>query len=746
MRNTLIILFCLLSNIIGATTYYISPTGSDSNSGSSSSPWKTLAYACSKVTTPGDVIHVSAGKYTETSQGVLAVGVSVEGEGRSNTFITSNITDANAGTLYLASGTENTNGNQHISGIYFDGNNMTTYCAIWVRARGNVEISNCTFINYAKYGVRFHGEVSGKSPSTSVNYATGNSFHDNIATNNAYYEHGIGGGANVMITCQTGFLCYNNTISQSRATYTNGCGVKTEGWTRGFKIYNNTITCDINSDKNVTDSWDFAIECWGDVGSVSEGIEIYGNTLYNGEIDLAGRVTQKGSYAFGASIHDNYIGGSSFPTVNKIGIILEANTSLSDILIYKNHFKWVTEGIVNYCTLGSVLYNNISIYYNIFEEIGRNANGATQGLAISSRSVSGGTGFKVSNWHIYNNVFAASTRANCTQGVAIDLENQSSNTYSNIEIKNNIITGFEGGAFYNGTSGTIDNLSIQNNIFTACGKSNAPVLNTTPTNYTCNGNLTSDPLFVSASDFHLQSSSPAVGKGMSVSGVTVDYEGKSIKNPPSIGAYESGTTTQTPVQVIPVYQSSAVANATPTLLELTYDSSLGTIVPAASAFNVLVNSTARTVTNVAISGTKVQLTLASAIKYGDVVTVTYTKPATNSLQSTTGGLAASISGKPVTNNLASSTKDATTLTVTMAVSTHVHNIINVILTYSTTPTATNAPNAIQITDLTGKLLVQKLIDTGGTNILIPLNLAKGIYNIMTAGGTAQIVTKRFRVF
>jgi hypothetical protein len=174
---------------------------------------------------------------------------------------------------------------------------------------------------------------------------------------------------------------------------------------------------------------------------------------------------------------------------------------------------------------------------------------------------------------------------------------------------------------------------------------------------------------------------------------------------------------------------------------------LAAIVPAASSFNVIVNSLARAVSNVVISGSKVQLTLATAVKYGDLVTIAYTKPATNPLQSPTGGVAINISSQSVTNNLVSSTKDATPLTVTMAISpNHVHQILNIILTYSITPTAANSPEVIQITDLSGNLLIEKLLVTGATNILIPLNLASGIYNILMSAGGSQIASKRMIVY
>ena len=104
---------------------------------------------------------------------------------------------------------------------------------------------------------------------------------------------------------------------------------------------------------------------------------------------------------------------------------------------------------------------------------------------------------------------------------------------------------------------------------------------------------------------------------------------------------------------IPDYLSSLIENSTPSVLAMTYSTALANIVPAASAFSVLVNAKARTVNAVAVSGTKVQLTLASPVVYGDVVTVSYTKPSANPLQTASGGQAATISGKTVTNNVTS---------------------------------------------------------------------------------------------
>ena len=138
--------------------------------------------------------------------------------------------------------------------------------------------------------------------------------------------------------------------------------------------------------------------------------------------------------------------------------------------------------------------------------------------------------------------------------------------------------------------------------------------------------------------------------------VTVAYT-KPVSNPLQTASggqaatISAQTVTNNVLPLIPGYVSSAIQNATPGVLEMTYNLTLANIVPAASAFTVMVNSVARTVSAVAISGTKVTLTLASAVVYGDIVTVAYTKPASNPLQTASGGQAATISAQTVTNNI-----------------------------------------------------------------------------------------------
>ena len=157
---------------------------------------------------------------------------------------------------------------------------------------------------------------------------------------------------------------------------------------------------------------------------------------------------------------------------------------------------------------------------------------------------------------------------------------------------------------------------------------------------------------ISGTKVQLTLASPVVNGNV----VTVSYT-KPAVNPlqtASAGiaaSISAKTVTNGVTAAIPVYVSSAIASATPSLLEMTYNTSLANIIPATSSFSVLVNSVARAVNSVAISGTKVQLTLASPVVNGNVVTVSYTKPAVNPLQTASAGIAASISAMTVTNGV-----------------------------------------------------------------------------------------------
>jgi hypothetical protein len=161
-----------------------------------------------------------------------------------------------------------------------------------------------------------------------------------------------------------------------------------------------------------------------------------------------------------------------------------------------------------------------------------------------------------------------------------------------------------------------------------------------------------DPLFTASSVYTLQSHSPAAGVGVVINDYTTDYNGVAISSTPNLGAFQTTTST------IPVYVSSAVADATPTILVMTYNLTLENITPDPTAFTVLVNSGAIAVNSVAISGINVQLTLASPVTAGNTVTVAYTQPAINPIQTILGAQAVNLTAQSVTNNISFTTSYA----------------------------------------------------------------------------------------
>jgi hypothetical protein len=58
-----------------AATYYLSPTGSDGNSGTSASPWKTFNYAVPKLR-PGDTLILKDGTYSDSNSGFVSINCS----------------------------------------------------------------------------------------------------------------------------------------------------------------------------------------------------------------------------------------------------------------------------------------------------------------------------------------------------------------------------------------------------------------------------------------------------------------------------------------------------------------------------------------------------------------------------------------------------------------------------------------------------------------------------------------------
>jgi uncharacterized repeat protein (TIGR02059 family) len=126
-------------------------------------------------------------------------------------------------------------------------------------------------------------------------------------------------------------------------------------------------------------------------------------------------------------------------------------------------------------------------------------------------------------------------------------------------------------------------------------------------------------------------------------------------NAPDLGPFESGQTATVPTPSIS-YVDAEVKNTAPAVISVTFSKVLASVTPSVSSFSATVNSIKTAVSTVSISGSSALLTLPNPIKYGDVVTFTYTKPSTNPLQSTDGAFPDNLSNKPVVNSVAAPAK------------------------------------------------------------------------------------------
>jgi hypothetical protein len=529
MKNFLLIVLSAFCISLNGNTYYIDPSGNDmSGDGSKSNPWNSLSFACGKVTGPGDIIHVNRGVYTESSVCRLAEGVSIEGDGKSS-VIRSHYQDPEVygEFLVLLSGSL-TDGNQSISKIRIDGDNLTGYRAILVYNRNNVSIHDCEIVDFLYSGIYYaHG------------YTTGNTLYNNTISNcgGCIPARSSGHHYNVTVNQVEKMLIYNNVITQNqRPIGSNGGCIGGTGGLRDSRIYNNTVTAQLANEVN----WTFAFEFWN-----VQGLEMSGNTI-TGTIDF-GKECSKGNYDYTLYFHHNTVGWDEVQdAVTVVGLELERVSE--SVIISGNLFKGLAYPVY-FCQYDDTTSytRDIYIYDNIITNTGRVSSRYSFGIYFETTAPPA----HVTNVNIWNNTIISSGRWPATDGIHLPL-----GRYTNrISVLNNIIVGFRASPVrlrLQSPKGTIDTLTIANNLFFDNGNGNeVRVDKVKPVSLIFENNiLDRDPGFVSRSDFHLRKDSPAAGTGRHIPSLPEDRENKPFTTPPNMGAY-SETITVAPAAEIP---------------------------------------------------------------------------------------------------------------------------------------------------------------------------------------------------
>lgn len=198
----------LIGSSAHAATYYLSPSGSDTNSGSAASPFKTFGHATKKLTA-GSTLVVNAGTYKE------AVVISAVGQAGKPVVV-----KAAAGAKVIIDGVNNTlpttnnTGMISMTGDHIVVEGFEIRYSKWygVTSSGkNNTVRGCTIHHSTYYAVRYA-------------YATGGTIDKNIIYQNVQANStlkGLGAGC-MLIQSSTSVVAKNNTVYNN---YGNGISI-----------------------------------------------------------------------------------------------------------------------------------------------------------------------------------------------------------------------------------------------------------------------------------------------------------------------------------------------------------------------------------------------------------------------------------------------------------------------------------------------------------------------------------------
>ena len=280
IRGFLIIMFTGFSLVpaLYAQTYYVSPSGSDSSTGSSTQPWLTLQHSADSVTA-SDMVIIKTGTYVgfrAKSGGTSGLPITFKADAGASVIINGVSPDGRKGSIIEIEGYD---------WWVLDGLEVTgapQQAGIDIRVADHITVRNCfchhnqkwgiftAFAEYftaeynrCSYSVEEHGIYHSNSGDNAVirfnicynNRACGIQINadpsmggdgissDNLITHNILYENGGAGGAAINLASVRDSLIANNLIYNNHAggiaAWDDGQG--NQWGSKNNKYYNNTV-------------------------------------------------------------------------------------------------------------------------------------------------------------------------------------------------------------------------------------------------------------------------------------------------------------------------------------------------------------------------------------------------------------------------------------------------------------------------------------------------------------------------
>jgi parallel beta-helix repeat protein len=304
----------------GPTTYYVSPSGQDTNSGTSAAPFRQIRQALT-VVQPGDTVLVADGSYlgfdVNSINGTATAPITIKATGTGAKVTVTTDRSDNRDTIFVTLS----------SYIVIDG--LTSFnanrSAIRVDQSPNVTIQNCVFGNNTTWGIFTdfsdnlliqNNECYGSqqqhgiyvSNSTSNPIVRGNLVHDNYDCGIQFNGDGTLGGNGLILNA----LCENNIVYNNCTG--GGSGINTDGMQnsviRNNLLYNNHATGIVLYQWNGNSGPSNDLVCFNTIDMPSDGQ--WAMNIYN----TVGAVTLRNNIMNNASAHGGIQYGTSTDVSN----------------------------------------------------------------------------------------------------------------------------------------------------------------------------------------------------------------------------------------------------------------------------------------------------------------------------------------------------------------------------------------------------------------------------------------------